>query len=108
MDISIRQGETLQIPITADDTSAVSVRFQAAQDGVVYIDEEENFTIVDGKAVATISTQNTTLPVGEYEYMLTITYSDGVIDKLPDPQNCDGDCSLPALNICEGEFTGVS
>lgn len=105
MDITIRQGETLQIPIEADDSSAVGVQFQAAQDGVVYIDETENF--VDGKA--TIKTDDTQLATGEYEYMLTVTYSDGVIDKLPDPGDCmDGDCELPKLIVCQGTFTGVS
>lgn len=110
MDITIRQGETLQIPIEADDTSAVSVQFQAALDGVVYIDETESFVIGnDGKATATIFTNDTLLETGDYEYMLTVTYTDGVIDILPDPDGClDGDCELPKLIVCQGTFTGVS
>lgn len=108
MDITIRQGETLQIPIVADDTSAVSVQFQVAQEGIIYIDETEAFTIVDDKAEATIETNDTNLATGEYEYMLTITYSDGVVDKLPDVDSCDGDCALPKFIVCEGEFSGVS
>lgn len=108
MDITIRQGETLQIPIVADDTSALSVQFQVASEGIVYIDEVETFTIVDDKAEATIETNATNLETGEYQYMLTITYSDGAIDKLPDPDNCDG-CDLPKFIVCEGELeVGVS
>lgn len=104
MDIRIRQGETLQIPITADDDSAISVQFQVAQNGTIYIDETELF--VDGEA--TISTDDTNHPTGEYEYMLTITYSDGVIDKLPDSDSCEEGCELPKLIICESITTGVS
>lgn len=105
MDITIRQGETLQIPIEADDLSAISVQFQVALDGVIYIDVTENF--VEGKA--TIFTNDTLLAIGEYEYMLTITYADGVIDKLPDPEECQtGDCELPKLIVCQGVFSGVS
>lgn len=108
MDMTIRQGETLQIPIEADDVSAVSVLFQAAQDGVIYLEELENFEVVEGKATATIFIQDTNLPTGEYEYMLTIVYEDGSIDKLPDTTDCGDDCSLPLLIICEGDFIGVS
>lgn len=105
MDITLRQGETLQIPIEADDTSAVSVQFQVAKDGTVYIDETVDFT--DGKA--TVSTNDTMLALGEYEYMLTVTYSDGVIDILPDPEDCDtGDCELPKLIVCQGTFSGAN
>lgn len=105
MDITLRQGETLQIPVEADDLSAQTVQFQAVKDGIIFIDETESF--VDGKA--TIFTNDTLLEIGEYQYMLTITYSDGVIDKLPDPSAClNGDCELPQLIICQGVFPGVS
>lgn len=105
MDITIRQGETLQLPIENDDESAISVQFQAALDNVIYIDETENF--VDGKA--TIITNDTNHPLGDYEYMLTVIYEDGVVDKLPDPANCvDDDCALPTLTICQGNLLGVS
>lgn len=108
MDIKIRQGETLQIPVVSDDTSAASVQLQVAQNGTVYINEIETFTVNDdGKAEATIRTDDTSLPTGDYEYMLTVIYQDGSIDKLPDPDECDGDCRLPKFIVCEGEF-GVS
>lgn len=99
MDITIRQGETLQIPIEADDNTAVSVRFQVFKGTTVYIDVTETF--VDGKA--TVFTNDTNIAIDEYQYMLTVTYSDGTIDILPDPEMCeDGDCTLPTFSVCQG------
>ena len=103
--ISIRQGETLQLPIEADDSSAVSVQFQVVKDNIIYLDETENF--VDGKA--TIFSNDTLLEIDEYYYIVTIEYSDGAIDILPDPSDCDGeDCDFPAFIVCKGAVTGVS
>lgn len=110
MDITIRQGETLQIPITINDTSAESVRFVASSDteGVV-IDLTQQFEIVDGKATATIFTNNTLIETGEYSYMLVVTYADDVVDILPDASECQGDdCELPKLIVCESLLFGVS
>jgi hypothetical protein len=96
--ISIRQGETFEMGIECDDTSALSVRFLATSEGVAYIDEIEQF--IDGQA--TIRTEATNIPLGDYEFTLTITYSDGVIDILPDSSECSGDdCALPVLTICK-------
>lgn len=106
--MSIRQGATLQFPIVADDVSAQSVQFQAFKDGIVYIDEFEPFTIVNGKAQATIFTNDTSIPIDTYDYMITINYSDGATDKLPDPEDCDGECEFPKLIICDGGPSGVS
>ena len=103
--IKIRQGETLQIPIEADDSTAVSVQFQVVKDGIIYLDVTESF--VDGKA--TIFTNDTLLEIGDYEYIITITYSDGVVDILPDPDDCDGDdCEFPDFIVCKGKSIGVS
>lgn len=106
--MSIRQGATLQFPVIADDDSAETVLFQAFKDGVIYIEELENFAIVDGKNQATIFTNDTNIPIDSYDYMYTINYSDGVTDKLPDPDACDGDCDFPQLIICDGGPSGVS
>lgn len=104
MDITIRQGETLQLPIESTDLSAETAQFQAAKDGVVYIDATASF--INGKA--TIWSNDTDIEIGDYEWMLTVTYSDGVIDKLPDKGDCkEGDCELPLLKVCKGDLTEV-
>lgn len=108
-DLRIRQGETLEITVTSDELNATSVRFVARKgDATPIIDETELFTTVDGERVATISTNDTNHAVDEYEYMLTITYDDGFVDKLPDASQCDDDCDLPILAICEAIDLQVS
>jgi hypothetical protein len=109
-DIKIRRGETLEMTVTADDDTADTLNLiVAASDGTVIINETENFSTVDGDRVAVIRTDDTDHEEAEYEYMLTITYSDGVVDKMPDPANCeDEDCDLPTLTICKTLDSGVS
>lgn len=100
MKLNIRQGETLEIEIIADDDSADTVNLLVADsDGNTVIDETENFSTNNGITSATIRTDDTDHEVGEYEYMLTIVYEDGFIEKLPDA-DCE-DCDLPILNICK-------
>ena len=101
--ITIRRGETLQIPVEADDLSAVSVRLLVTKNNIIYLDETENF--VEGKA--TLSSNDINFPVGDYEYSLTMVYEDGVIDILPDVAECD-DCELPTFKVCESNAEVVS
>lgn len=110
MDITIRQGETLQIPVTINDNSASTVRFVVADsEGAIILDITENFTVTENKATATISTDDTLIETGTYPYQLVVTYSDGVVDILPDPNECSGeDCELPNLIVCESLLYGVS
>lgn len=108
-EITIRQGETLEITITADDDTADTVQLlvQDPADDSIIINETESFTTVDGVTSAVIRTDDTNHTAGDYQYMLTITYTDGFIEKLPDA-NCDEECTLPTLRICEAITVGVS
>jgi len=105
MNISIRQGETLELTVSIDDLTAQTVRFIAEDDNGIIIDETENFSTSGTKRVATIETNDTNHPLGAYEYMLVVTYSDGAIEKLPDVTDCT-ECELPTLTICKS--LGVS
>jgi len=97
--ITVRQGETLQIPVTIDDSTATTATLSVWDDeGVVII--EETGTFVDNET--TIDAGVITQDVGEYNYGLQIEYSDGEIDSLPDSAGCDGDCEFPVFEICEG------
>lgn len=109
-DLQIRQGETLTLNIESDDLTAETIRLVAKKPNEnAIIDELENFSTVDGKRIAVIETSDTNKPVGTYEYMLTITYADGSIKKLPDASACEeGDCELPELTICEAIDLEVS
>jgi len=101
MDISIRQGETLILSTTNDDLTADTLQLLVADsDGNILINETANFTTTNGVRGAEITTNDTDLDVGEYEYMLVVTYADGTIEKLPDVSDCE-DCSLPTLTVCK-------
>lgn len=109
MDIKIRQGETLEITFTADDDTADTIQLIAKNDdqGEI-INETANFSTIEGKRIATITTNDTVHPVDDYEYMLVIEYNDGFIEKLPDAADCEDDCDLPTLSICEAIDLEVS
>lgn len=109
MDLSIRQGETLEFTVIGDDLTALTVRFLAKKKvGTGTIDETESFSTEDGKRIAEFKITDTQVPEGEYEYMLTVTYPDDVIEKLPDAADCDGDCTFPILTICDALDMEVS
>jgi hypothetical protein len=108
-DLSIRQGETLEFNVQNDDLSAETIVLTVRNDdeGIV-IQETATFSTVDGKRVAVITTNDTVIPLGDYEYMFKVTYSDGSIDKMPDT-DCDAeDCSFPTITICEALDLEVS
>lgn len=95
--LKYRQGETMQLPITIDDESAETVNLTVWNEASTVYDLTETF--VDGQA--TIDGGVVTGDLGDYSYKLTITYSDGVIDILPDISGCET-CSFPKFEICEG------
>lgn len=43
----------------------------------------------------------TALPVADYDYMVYENYATGLPVAFPDPDNCDGECDLPTITICE-------
>lgn len=107
-DITIGQGETIRQTVTVHDQGAVTATF-IATDGTTNVVEEAvafgAFTEEDG-ATADISTTDTIIPVGSYDYYIKIDWDDSSVDYLPDFSDCDGECDLPQLIICE--VPGVS
>lgn len=95
--ISVRQGETFQLPVEIDDASAQTVQLLVWDDSNTIIDETVSFS--DGKA--TVDAGIIIAPVGIYSYSVTITYSDGVVDILPDVNECT-ECEFPVFEVCEG------
>ena len=95
--ISVRQGETFQLPVEIDDSSALTVQLLVWNDTTIIIDETMSFT--GGKA--TVDAGIISANVGLYSYSVTITYSDGVVDILPDVNECT-DCDFPVFEVCEG------
>lgn len=101
-DFTIGQGETIRDKITVEEEGAVSATF-IATDGVTNVIEE--IALFDG-LTAYMNTSDTAIPPAEYEYYYKIVWDDGSVDYVPDFRNCDGECSLPKLIICE--VPGVS
>lgn len=101
-DYYIREGATFEETFTDSDITASTLTLTVSDsDGNVAMTETENYTIQDDEAVATISAI-INLPIGGYFYMYTITYDDGFILKLPDPEGCDdGSCDLPGFIVCD-------
>jgi hypothetical protein len=101
-DITIGQGETIRQTITVEDDGADTATF-IATDGVSNLIE---FEVAFVEKVANISTTDTIIPVGTYDYYIRIDWSDGTVDYLPDFSDCEGECTLPSLIVCE--IPGVS
>lgn len=94
--ITVRQNETFQLPMTVDDSSAQTVTLKVWGDSEII---NETVTFVDNEA--TIDADLIESPVGVYNYSITVTYSDGVVDILPDVTGCT-DCKFPEFEICPG------
>lgn len=101
-DITIGQGETIRQTVTVEDEGAVTATFVATDGTTNVIEEAVAFTGL----TADISTTDTVIPVGSYDYYIKIEWDDATVDYLPDFSDCDGDCDLPQLIICE--VPGVS
>ena len=100
-DIRIRQGATLERTFKDTDVTAQTLTLTISNNSGIIESVTANYSVVASKAVATVSLQ-ADYPIGEYEYMYTITYSDGFVAKLPNASLCKGSsCELPKLIICE-------
>lgn len=109
MDKSIRKGQTYEETIYADDESAEEVQLLVSDDeDNIIINETASFTDVDGKRVATITTNDTNHDTGEYKYMFWITYEGDVKIPLPNTDDCGDNCDLPKFTICESISQEVS
>ena len=96
MDITVRQDESFELPITIDDGSAVTAQLKVWGNTEII---NETATFVGGEA--TIDAGIITADVGTYNYSVTIVYSDGKIDILPDVTDCTS-CEFPTFEICPG------
>lgn len=103
--MTVRKGATLPLTITNDEDGAVSVLLTISQNNVIYKSKTASF--VDNEADLTLTPSDTNLPLGDYDYMYTVTYDDGAVEKYPDTDTCDS-CELPTLTICEANDVVVS
>ena len=97
-DITIRQGSRLTFTVQRADENAVSATFRFSN-GDVTVEDTVAYDS-EGSAYFEFGTPDTDI-VGEYEYQVNENFSSGSPDIYPNMDDCDGDCELPKLTICE-------
>jgi hypothetical protein len=103
--ITIRAGARLNFTIERADADAVSATFLAVY-GSHSITDTVNYD-ADGFAAFQFDSPDTDF-VGDYEYQVSENFATGSPDIYPNFDNCDGDCDLPTLQICESLSIGSS
>lgn len=96
--LKIRAGARLSFTVERADEEAISATFIAANDDVVVSDTVTYDS--EGKAQFQFDSPDTDV-VGVYEYQVNENFATGSPDIYPSADECDGDCDLPTLKICE-------
>lgn len=97
-EMKIRAGARLNFSVERADSSAVSATFIAQFEDTVISDTVEYDE--DGIASFQFDSPDTDV-VGVYEYQINENFETGSPDIYPNFDDCDGDCDLPELEICE-------
>jgi hypothetical protein len=101
-DEKIRRGATFEVTLTDSDLTAETATITVSNDTGIIEQDTKSYTLVDGVPTVTLTIQTADMEVGEYEYMYTVVYPDGIIEKLPDIDSCDeAPYVLPKFIVCE-------
>lgn len=95
--ISIRYGETVTMPFDSNGDYATADIF-IGRPGETFV-LTKHITLTEGKGVFTLTSSDTQIPLGVYNYQINVENNDGAVEKYPSP-NCDG-CDLPKFIVCE-------
>lgn len=96
--ITTRWGSTLPLQFENDESDGNTATITISQDDSVVLTKIASF---DGlTADLTLSAVQMQLTPGIYDYMITILYDNGTIEKYPDPDDCV-DCDLPTIKVCD-------
>lgn len=96
--LKIRAGARLSFTVERADNEAVSATFIAANEDLIISETVEYNS--EGKAAFQFDSPETDV-VGVYEYQVNENFESGSPDIYPSADDCDGDCDLPTLEICE-------
>lgn len=98
--IKVRYGASLILTVETEDTTAVSA--------TLYVGEEGQLPVITKTALfdnliadVSLNPEDTEVPLGKYKYQIDVIYSDGRIDKFPNPKNCLQTKDLPDFSIHE-------
>lgn len=95
--IYARKGESFQIAVTTDDTTATSAVLKVGTVGSTPL-FTETATLADGAGTISVTSSDTDQTVGAYSYQVNIVSPSGT-DIFPDPTKNDQD--LPSFVITE-------
>ena len=96
--LSVRWGATLPLTVTNDEEGADTATIIISLEDTVVFEKTATFNGLE--ADLTLTAEDTEFQPGTYNYMLTIEYEDGTIEKYPDNSGCS-DCGLPIFEICD-------
>lgn len=97
-DITIRQGGKLSFEVQRADEQAISATFMFGDNELLVSDTVAYDS--DGIAFFEFGSPDTD-DVGEYSYQVNENFETGSPDIYPNIDDCDGDCDLPKVIICE-------
>lgn len=87
--INVIYGESYESTIECDDETATTAVFYVGKNNQAPI-IAKSVPLTDGEGMLELEPEDTEIPVGVYNYMIKVTYSDGKVKKFPRP-DCD-DC----------------
>lgn len=99
-DFSVWENENVSLAIEQGDSESISATiYLLDSDKQIVVEETANYETVDDKEIAYI---NFTAPVaGTYTYYFSENFTEEPDLIYPDPTDCDGDCELPTITVCE-------
>ena len=99
--IKTRYGATVNTSIQLTSTGLVEATLYVGKPGEApVITKSAPFT--DGVAYLSLAPVDTRIPLGEYKYQINVEYSDGSIEKYPEPQaDCEDEDALPSFIVVE-------
>lgn len=100
-DERIRQGATFEVTLKDTDLTALTAAITVSNDEGIIAFDTASYEEIEGIMYAPLRLDTSTIPVGDYNYMYTITYQDNLVVKLPKADGCsNGECELPAFIVC--------
>lgn len=109
--ISIRYGESVTLPLDADDATAVEATLYVGNPGQLPV-LTKTIVLTDGTGVFELDINDTSIPLGSYKYQINVEDELGAVTKYPNPDDCNdcgGEDSFPEFVIYEAlDLTEVS
>lgn len=94
--MTVRQNGKLTFTVNRADDDAVSATFIMQLDDLIVTET----VAYDSDGLALFDIDDTSV-VGVYQYQINENFESGNPDIYPNLDDCDGDCDLPEVEICE-------